>query len=114
MPAQQCSNRARCSRADEADPEQFQVEHRQIADLNREMAEIENQNKDWLARWQKLQDDRSTDSTIRIEAIEDLTALLNRNHLDLIDESRPKGTTVASFPWPWSAWPRCSRTKSRR
>jgi chromosome segregation ATPase len=78
--------------------EQFQVEHKQIADLNREMAEIENQNRDWQARWQKLQDDRSTDSTIRIEAIEDLTALLNRNHLDLIDEEPAEGNDGGKLP----------------
>jgi hypothetical protein len=78
--------------------EQFQVEQKQIADLNREVAEIENQNRDWLARWQKLQNDRSTDSTIRIEAIEDLTALLNRNDLNLIDEEPAEGNDGGKLP----------------
>ena len=72
-------------------PVQFQAKHKRIADLNLELADIEKQNIDWAGRWKKLQDDRSTDSTLRIEAIEDLTALLNHNRLTLIDEEPAEG-----------------------
>ena len=77
---------------------QFQVERKRVADLNAELADIENQNRDWLSRWRKLQDDRSTDSTLRIEAVEDLTALLNHNRLTLIDEEPAEGTNVGKLP----------------
>jgi hypothetical protein len=79
-------------------PAQFQVERKRVADLNLELADVENQNRDWLDRWHKLQDDRSTDSTLRIEAIEDLTALLNHNRLTLIDEEPAEGTDAGKLP----------------
>ncbi len=66
--------------------------------MNLELADIEKQNLEWAGRWRKLQDDRSTDSTLRIEAVEDLTALLNHNRLTLVDEEPAEGTEAGKLP----------------
>ena len=79
-------------------PAQFQAERKRIAELNQELADVENQNRDWNVKWRKLQHDRSTDSTLRIEAIEDLTALLNHNRLTLIDEEPAEGNDAGKLP----------------
>jgi chromosome segregation ATPase len=77
---------------------QFQAERKRIADLNAELAELANRNKDREAQWRKLQQDRSTNSTVRIEAIEEITALLNRNQLKLVDEEPAEGTDAGKLP----------------
>jgi hypothetical protein len=77
---------------------QFQVERKRIADLNLELADVVNQNRDRESQWRKLQEDRSTNSTLRIETIEDVTALLNRNRLELTDEEPAEENNAVKLP----------------
>jgi hypothetical protein len=74
-------------------PAQFQAERKKIGELNQELAALAGQNREQDALWRKLQEDRSSNSTLRIEAIEAITALLNRNRLHLLDEEPAEDTT---------------------
>ncbi|HEY5313450.1 MAG TPA: hypothetical protein VIK18_13075 [Pirellulales bacterium] len=64
-------------------PVAVQTEQRRIGELNRQLADVEKQSGDWEQQWHELQASRGVDSRARIEAIEGLTALLNRNRLAL-------------------------------
>ena len=77
---------------------QFHAERKRIADLNQELAELAKQNRERDSQWRKLQEDRSSSSTVRIETIEDVTALLNRNGLKLLDEEPSEEADAGKLP----------------
>ena len=79
-------------------PEQLAVEHRRLAEVSAQAAEIETKSADWKARWQKLQHSRSADSPLRIEIIEAITALLNQNRLELIEGEPAETGDGAKLP----------------
>jgi hypothetical protein len=79
-------------------PAAVQAEQIRIADLNRQLADVEKQTADWDQQWHELQATRAVDSHARIEAIEGLTALLNRNRLDLQEGGPAEANESARLP----------------
>jgi hypothetical protein len=79
-------------------PAAVQAEQRRIADLNRQLGDVEKQTGEWEAQWRELQATRAVDSHARIEAIEGLTALLNRNRLELQEGGPAEANESARLP----------------
>lgn len=79
-------------------PAQTAAEQGRVADLNRQLADVQKQIDGENARWHELENTRKNDSLARIQTIEGVTALLNRHQLTLVDGSPAESTDAARLP----------------
>ncbi|HWA98384.1 MAG TPA: hypothetical protein VG713_07825 [Pirellulales bacterium] len=86
------------AQATEPKPADFAIVQTKIAASKRELESVQKDHQEWLARWQSLQQERSTDSTSRVANIEVVTQLVDRFGLQLVGDSPSATATPQSLP----------------
>lgn len=79
-------------------PAAVQAEQQQVAELNQQLAEIEVQTGEWERLWGEMRAARAGNSHARIETIEGLTEVLNRNELELQEGGPAETSESAKLP----------------
>jgi len=79
-------------------PAAVQAQQQRLAELNQRLAEIELQTSEWERIWGEMRASRAGNSHARIETIEGLTEVLNRNDLELQEGGPAETSESARLP----------------
>lgn len=79
-------------------PGQVAAENQKLADLNRQLAEVQKRTGEQEAQWRKLEEARKPDSLARMQTVESVTALLTRHRLSLVDGSLTEPGDAVRLP----------------